>query len=202
MVNWAIRKITNSELKKIVDVHIESLPDDVLPCLGLNVLREYYKKIISDKTQVILGAVSENQLLGFIQISIKPINFYEMFFNMDGLIAIFRMALFQPGKFYLGVMQALKKQGINKDSAEISIIAILPKYQGKSIGRYLIHYAGQLCFSRNIKYLQTKTANELLLAYYIREHSAELLSSYELQGRRYSEVKWTTLTENKNKCSG
>lgn len=194
-MNWTIRKISVDECKKVVDIHLESLPEDVLPSLGRNVLKKYYEKVVSDKAQMIFGAFSDDQLLGFCLLSSKPVGLFRLFLNLDGLLALSRFALLRPKSFFLAIMQSLKKENIGQDAAEISFIAVLPKYQGKSIGRGLISYGVQWCFKRGIKYVQTKTANEFLLSYYVREYSAEILSSYDLFGRHYSEVRWAALTK-------
>jgi len=199
-MDWRLKKITDCDLSEVVNIHIESLPNDILPSLGINVLNKYYKKVISDETQFIFGAYSGNELLGFCLISNRPVGLFSAVFNVDGLIALLRLALLRPDKFYLGVMQAIKKENINRDAAEISFIAVSPRHQGKSIGRSMITCGTQWCFKKGIKYLQTKTANEWLLDYYIKEYAAEVLSDYYLCGRHYSEVRWAALPRVESEC--
>lgn len=199
-MNVIVKKISCSDLTTVVDIHAKSLPDDVLPSLGLNVLKKYYERITKNKDQIIFGAFLENQLLGFCLISKKPASFFQAVFNLDGLIGLCRLALLQPKKLFLGFKQALRKETIDQDTAEIAFIAVSPENQGRSIGRQLIRYGVQWCFDNGIKYLQTKTANELLLEYYVRDQSAQIFSSYDLCGRRYSEVKWEALPKCKKAC--
>ena len=199
-MDWYLKKITECDIYKVVNIHIESLSNDILPSLGVNVLNKYYKRVISDEAQLIFGAYSEDELLGFCLISTSPVGLFSAVFNFDGLIALSRLALLQPDKFYLGIMQAIKKENIDRDAAEISFIAVSPRHQGKSIGSSMITYGTQWCFNKGIKHLQTKTANEFLLGYYIKEYAAEVLSDYYLCGRHYSEVRWAALPKAESKC--
>lgn len=199
-MDWSINKIAVSDLTEVVNIHIQALPNDVLPSLGENVLNKYYKKALSDETQVIFGAYHQSKLLGFCLVSTRPISLVSVVFNIDGLVALLKLALIKPREFYLGIMQAVKKEDFSQEVAEISFIAVSPKYQGKSIGRDLIGFATQWGFNEGIKYFQTKTANELLLTYYIKEYAAEVLSSYNLCGKHYSEVRWVTLPKRATVC--
>ncbi len=199
-MDWSINIIGENELTKVVDIHLESLPEDVMPSLGRDALKKYYEKVVSDKMQMLFGAFLEDQLVGFCLISSKPVGYLRSIVNLNGLIALCRLVLLQPDRLYLGIMQFIRKEDLEHDAAEILFIAVSPKYQGNSIGRELISYGVQCCFNRGIKFIQTKTANELLLSYYIREYSADILSSYNLCGRRYTEVRWAALPKGENEC--
>jgi ribosomal protein S18 acetylase RimI-like enzyme len=190
----AIKKITFVELDEVVNIHAESLPDDVLPSLGGKVLRRYYEEILSDKTQMLFGVFMENQLLGFCLISTAKTGLAKAILNLHGVFAVLHLILSQPSKFCLAVRQALKRKELQGDSAEISFIAVKPEYQGMSVGRDLIGYGTEWCFDQGIKFLQTKTANDKLRNFYVKKYSAEIVNRYVLCGRDYSEVKWPTPT--------
>jgi GNAT superfamily N-acetyltransferase len=88
--------------------------------------------------------------------------------------------------------QALKTQGINADTAEISFIGVSPKHQGKKIGTRLLDYVNRWSNNMNISYLQTKTANQELRRFYIARYQAHEVQSYNISNKEYSVLKWPT----------
>lgn len=199
--DWVIKTISKLELDRIVTIHIEALPDDVLPNLGGKILNNYYREILLDGTQELFGVFSAKDVLGFCLISTAHVGLSNVMISAQGVGALIRLILTRPQILYSGVIQALKRREISEGVAEISFIAVSPKYQGRAIGSDMLDYANQWCRERRIAFLQTKTANQLLRDFYVRVYRAEEIGGYDLLGRHYSELKWATTPTGSIPCT-
>jgi ribosomal protein S18 acetylase RimI-like enzyme len=193
MISLNIQKISLSKLDEVVNIHSIALPDDVLTNLGKTLLSRYYKSAIEDHSQLIIGCSSDGNLLGYCLISKRDLGLMRLFFSFHGLSTLLALMLSRPHLFYSGLKQAIRITQLKANTAEISFIAVLPEYQGIGIGKAMIDYAVQVCRGKKIEFLQTKTANRRLRNYYIKKHFAEEVDRYDVCGKVYSVLKWSTL---------
>lgn len=187
-----IKEISSFQLTRVINIHAQALSDDVLPNLGKKILQSFYESTIHDESQRLFGAFLSDELLGFFLISKSSAGIGKIILSRKGAIEVIKLMIFKPKIFYIGLMQAFRKLNVVDDSAEISFIAVSPNYQGQGIGKKMLIYANQWCFERGILFLQTKTANQSLREFYIKNFFAEELVQYRLLGRNYSELKWST----------
>jgi len=144
--------VENSET--VANIHLEGLPDDFLPSLGLNFLKIFYEGILEQSN--IFGFVSQenNEVTGFV---IGTENMTK-FFNQAIMSRFFTLS-------YIVLKQILKKPQIigkvleslffpNKETgpdAELVVIAVDNKFRGKNIGRELINALESELINREIK---------------------------------------------------
>lgn len=187
-----IKEISSSQLSRVINIHAQALSEDVLPSLGNKILQSFYESTILDKSQRLFGAFLADELLGFFLISKSSAGIGKIIVSRNGAIEVIKLIIFKPKIFYIGLMQAFRKLKVIDDSAEISFIAVSPNYQGQGIGRKMLIYANQWCCERGILFIQTKTANQSLREFYMKNFFAEEVVRYRLLGRNYSELKWST----------
>ena len=187
-----IRKISLDDLNDVVKIHSMALPDDVLPNLGITLLDRYYKSVVDDKSQLIVGSWHDGHLLGYCLTSKKDITLTKLFSSVTGLLSLTTLMLSRPGLFYSGLKQAMKTSPLETDEAEIAFIAVSPKHQGNGVGKAMIAYAVQVCREEGIAFLKTKTSNKALRNYYLRNYLAQEIDSYAICGKNYSVLKWST----------
>lgn len=181
-----------SAIDQVLKIHIMALPDDVLPNLGPEALLNYYKRVFADESQILLGAIENDQIVGFCQISMQQVNLLTNVWSFRTLLGLVNLAIRHPQIFYSGVKQFIKSTAVDESTAEISFIAVKPEYQGNGLGRALLDYANQLCVNKKLFSMQTKTANQQLKKFYIREFQAKELYSFDVGRKKYSLLKWST----------
>lgn len=185
-----IKEISSSQITQVVSIHSRALPDDVLPNLGDKLLHKYYENVCIDNNQMLFGAFTSQDLLGFCLVSVSQTGLSRIIISKLGLFESLKLLLLKPKFFYLGLMQAVKKSKILDDTAEISYIAVDPNHQSRGIGYEMLLHANRWCFKRGLSFLQTKTSNSSLSTFYQNRFNAKQLRQYRLRGRFYSELKW------------
>ncbi|MDY7224183.1 GNAT family N-acetyltransferase [Halalkalibacterium halodurans] len=82
------------------------------------------------------------------------------------------------GTFCLETIELIGGQPVEAGSLYLSQIAILPKYQGKSLGSAIIHFASSLASKTNKPlYLDCWSGNERLEDFYVR-HGFESIGNF------------------------
>ena len=138
--------------------------------------------------QKVIGYICDNEVIGFALLSEKAIGATSTLASLGLRLNSIRF-LFEPGKIYLGFVQALKQYPLQQDSIEISYLAVLPNYQGMGIGANIIKNLSKFIPAEK-KYIQTKTNNQRLRDYYVNECNAEVLDEYVVLRKRYSVIRW------------
>jgi len=77
----------------------------------------------------------------------------------------------------------------NKD-IELSHIALAPDFRSLGIGSELVHYFEKEVRVRGFNSIISRTHNEALSDYYIREKAASVVSRFSRSGVEYTVVKW------------
>lgn len=123
---YQIYFLSSSFIEKIIRIHKSALPDDVLPNIGNGFLTDYYKMIVSDKSQLLFGCFIKEDLAGYCQVSMKPISILKIAIYPRTILSILRLVFQKPKILITGLIRLLRMQHHENRIAEISFIAVLP----------------------------------------------------------------------------
>lgn len=167
----AIKTLETTNVEELAKIHINSLPNDVLPNLGFSFLCSYYTEIERDREQILVGCYYDKEIIGFCHISCKEINYFKVS-KLIFYYSILRLILFKPKIFALAILQFWKRRELAPDTAEISFVGLLPEYQGLGIGEKIIRYCLDVSLRCGFKFLRTKTSNVWLKEFYEKRFKA------------------------------
>lgn len=187
----AIRQLDRNYAERISLLHRRALPQDVLPALGHGVLVRYYQYVLGSDSQMVLGAILDDELIGYCQLSFSSISLADVIKSAPWiLMKIFWLGMTRPVLFIRGLLAMLTHPKVMMNVPEISFIALQLEFQGRGIGKELIREAGHIAGSRGCVCLTTKTANEVVRSMYERSFSARVVSTSSFLGRRYWYLSW------------
>jgi len=184
-----IRIVDEANIENVVAIHCAALPNDILPNLGKKIIRKYYKNIMSDDSQLLIGAFINKELRGFVQFSRDSFGVAKFVDGFNTIATLIRAAIIRPNIFYAGCMQMFKAKRI-EGAAEISFIAVLPEQQGKGIGSKLLGFITEYGLSSNIETISTKTANKELRDFYIKKYGAKEIYHFSVGKNTYYQLIW------------
>lgn len=191
--DYTIGKLDYSYIEQIVSIHQSELGEDILPSLGRKFLLRYYQVVLLDRAQVILGAVSGNQLLGFSQVSFSPIGIVTILKEDPWLMFhLINLALFRSRKFVKGIIMAIDRAFFVEWFPEIAFIIVRGKYQKKGIGKELVRASNQLARENGISYMTTKTSNCIARFMYENLFNATVTRTKKILGIEYYYILWET----------
>lgn len=186
-----VKHLNQSHAEQVAYLHQQSLVGDVLPALGSQFLVGYYRHVIANRTQVVLGAASGDKLVGFCQISLAPISLYKVIKSIPrSILQLIRLGFSSPEQLLRGLLAAGMHPKQIPNTAEITFIAVLPEFQGRGIGREMLRSAGDLVLHKGCTKLTTKTSNVIARDMYEKTFSAKTVSTSKLLGKRYWHLAW------------
>lgn len=161
---------TKKHSSSITKIHIKELPDDFLPSLGFDFLRSLYE-----------GVIEKEGVKGFVDIEKKTIKGFII--GTDDMGKFFKDAMrgnFLKSSYYLLLRLIDKPELIKKiletflypkkdqgPKAELVVIAVSRKYQGKGIGKALVNtLEGAFMEKGIIKYKVTVYADKKATFFY------------------------------------
>jgi ribosomal protein S18 acetylase RimI-like enzyme len=179
--------------KEIASIHANSLSEDVLPSLGLEFLVQYYQYVLTDRTQLIIGALSQGVLVGFCQLSFSPIKVTNILHYIPSAIfSIAKLAVLNARQFLNGIIQALNSPKKVLKSPQITFIAVRPDFQGQGIGNRLVKEVNKIAAKQGKSQIITKTSNEIARSMYEKTFKAHVISTVDIMGKRYWYLSWYT----------
>jgi ribosomal protein S18 acetylase RimI-like enzyme len=182
-------------IEKICAIHLDALPEDVLPRLGKSFVENFYRIILTERDQLVIGYRVEKKIVGFILLSKQPITIFPKFISFRLFISLLKLSFLRPKTLVSAIVQWFKRTPMTSDVAEISYFAVLPEFQGRGIGMELIKSLNEFV-GPEIKFIQTKTSNINLRNYYISRIGAEIVHSFKALDRDFSVLEWRV----KNLC--
>lgn len=160
---FQIQLVAMKDLLEVATIHHGALPDDFLPSLGLDFLKNvYYPAAMSSAFAATLVAKSKDRIAGFITVAHDSPRFTRDVLKGKWLrIAryVLRSILVQP-IILLRSVEVLWSMLFSKPDpvkAEIVFIAVAPEFQRQGIGRQLVAAAVKYLMKHHEPICRTKT---------------------------------------------
>jgi ribosomal protein S18 acetylase RimI-like enzyme len=166
MTTIKIKKLIDSEIEKIVTIHLKSLPEDFLPSLGHDfLLRIFYPAVLTSENAKILVAHQNKSVIGFVVVSLnsdrllKEIISFKFFLFLTLLMQSAFSSLTQLKKIFGIVRSSFNSYG-EKGLGEIYIIAVNQEYRGSGVGKSLVQNSIDYLKVHKVKGIKIKTLKE------------------------------------------
>lgn len=175
--NIRIQKITQSDIKRVVEIHLDAFKGFFLTSLGSRFLTEFYSEVIDDPTGISLIGLDEQGIYGFAIGTIKPDQFYRRLiikrswkFFWAAIPTIVRNPRILPHllRGFLLPTEAARPAGWGT----LLSIAVVTEGQNRGIGHLLITSFLDEAVQRGLKkinLLTDKYHNDAVNKFYIRE---------------------------------
>ncbi|MEY8241383.1 MAG: GNAT family N-acetyltransferase [Cycloclasticus sp.] len=189
--DFKYRQMELSDVDEIVEIHLQSFEDGILTAFGKYFLSKMYELYLR-KGNYGCVVTSSNKVIGFCLGTSNAVNLTKIL-NLR-LVLNFIWSLLLKPRMLLRVLSGLN--GVpsievgNKD-IELSHIALAPNSRSLGIGSELVHYFEVEVRARGFCGIITRTHNEALSDYYIREKAASVVSRFNRSGVEYIVVKWS-----------
>ncbi len=183
-----IRKVVEKDIPRLINIHLNSLPEDVMSVIGKRILDKYYSSILKDKSNYIFGIYYEKHLVSFCCIARSTINIIEIF-DVFIISSFFKLFFSKPKIIFSAIIQFLNHHKL-ENSLEISFIATDVNFQSKGFGRMLINHINEYFGKMKIDYLITKTSNDRLKRFYIENYNAKTYRTFKIFDKKYYYLRW------------
>lgn len=192
LVGTQIVRLDDRFIEALAALHAAALAGDVLPALGPAFLRQYYAAVLRTDSQVVIGAVRADALLGFCQLALAPLSIGSVLASAPlSALSILRLGLLHPKMLLRGLVMATRPEAV-RAMPEIAFIAVGARFQRGGIGRALAATATAMAAERGNAEICTKTANEAARALYERRFGARVVATHSVAGRIYWHLAWRT----------
>lgn len=172
----------------IFNVHVKSLPSDVLPKFGSGYHMRYILQLLERQGNVFV-AVLRGGTIGFLT-SGAVSSAKRIIPRPTEILFFVKSSIRQPVLLPRLVRQILKRALSVPDSSEIEFFAVESEFRGRGVGRALIQQAQKTAFQSGFKVMVTKTNNLDLVRYYQLNHNAEVRDILKSNGTTYYFVQW------------
>lgn len=189
-----IAKPKKSDISVIADLHMLSLPNELLSKLGRKFLMEIYSEALNDKEALFFISKTEKNLNGFIFLSKDSGAFYKKliarrFFKV-GLIIIeqLRNDFSLLGKLVSTARYLLFSKA--EPAPEILVFSVHPDMQRNGIGSTLLKTLEDRLADAGIRVYNVKTTslNRKSNNFY-QKNGFEIIKSFNIQNREWSEYR-------------
>jgi ribosomal protein S18 acetylase RimI-like enzyme len=178
-------------VKSVIDVHLQSFRGFFLTLLGRGFLTELYRDIITDPSGIAFVWFADERVVGFVAGTDHSAEFYNRLLRKRwwrfGLAAFPAIIKKPPMVHRLLRALNLPKQMIAKDGrGTLMSFAVLPGYQNRDIGHYLLKAFLEEAMKRGlhqVDLITDKVNNDSANAFYLREGFYQL-RSFETPERR------------------
>ena len=89
-----IKKMNNTHLEEVVEVHLESFPSFFMTFLGKRFLYIYYHGVVQYSNCIALVFYDDEKVQGFVVGVMNPANFYSTLIKKDLLLLVLFLILF------------------------------------------------------------------------------------------------------------
>jgi hypothetical protein len=182
------RYIDEDELNKISTIYFEELPSDILPNLGINAIKEYFELMLKNNSDIII--IKKNQdIVGFIVLRFKKVRLRKLL-NLKSTFKFFFNNIFNPSLFLRLFFQIFIKVKIPDFCSEIHAFAVKKEFTSRGAGKILINESEKVSKEKKFRGIFTKTHNERLYQYYLKDKKVNLIKKYNILKRNYYNIYW------------
>lgn len=182
-----IRRADFSDIPSVVETHKVSFPGFFLTKLGSRFLGEMYSGYLTHPSGILLVALEGKDVVGFVSGTTLPDLFFSqlrrkraLYFLVYSFPALLRNPLIVFKKLFSAIFYRGDKPTELSNGALLSSIGVLPKVQGKSVGKNLLKCFEEEVFSRGIDfvYLTTDKLNNEQVNQFYRKNDYSVESSF------------------------
>ncbi|NCD09504.1 MAG: GNAT family N-acetyltransferase [Negativicutes bacterium] len=187
-----ISSVCREEINSLIDIHCKSLPDDVLPNIGIKTISRYYEKAFTMQEKgdsIIAGAYQNNHLVGFCCLLFSDISFLSII-KFDTILNCSILMFKNPKILFDAIYQFINLSYIQTSSSEIAFFAVNEEYRGHGLGLSLIKYCIKKSKELDLTYIQTKTSNTRLAFFYITLFKATVINKIRFFDKSYYIIKF------------
>ena len=184
-----LNSVTESNLKKIYNIHLKSLPNDIIHHFGYELEKRYILELMKKKKCKIIVALSNKQIVGFIILKFEKFSLNKII-DLKSVLIFFLNSIINPMLTLRLVYQLINKIKIPTQCCEIDYFAVSKGFNSIGIGKKLVKIAEKIAKKKKIKKIFTKTYNKKLAFYYINKKKAVLLNKYRILNYLYFCVYW------------
>lgn len=181
-----IKPLGLNHIPEIAKIHSQELKSDFLPSLGEEFLRLLYEGVISKKTAFGYIAHEKGRIVGFIIGTNNMDKFFRSAISANFIKIIYLLILkILANPFLLkNIVETLFYTGKEVGpKAELVVIAVLKKWQGKGIGKRLVKSLENYFEKKNVKkYKLTVYADKTAINFYKKLKYLKL-SEFNLYGK-------------------
>ena len=187
-----ITALNSIHINKVSELHKKSLPNDILPLLGTDILNSYYKEILSsdkDKFRIYGIFYKKDYLIGCIQLSFDSFSILRII-KLKTIFQIIVKSIISPRIVFNGFIQFLHYSNLNFNEAEISFFFVSEEHQRKRLGTKLIKHISEISKQYCKKKIVTKTSNLQLSNFYQKELGANVRKRFRTLNSTYQELEF------------
>ncbi len=189
--DFEYRQMELNDVDAIIEIHLQSFEDGILTAFGKHFLSKMYELYLR-KGNYGCVVTSSSKVIGFCLGTSNAVNLTKIL-DLRLILNIIRSLLLKPQillRLLSGLNGAPTIEAGNKD-IELSHIALAPDFRSSGIGSELVHYFEEEVRARGFYSIISRTHNEALSDYYIREKAASVVSRFNRSGVEYIVVKWS-----------
>jgi ribosomal protein S18 acetylase RimI-like enzyme len=171
--------------KRVAEIHAETLTVGLLATLGEPFLERLYRSSVRDKSCVLIVAVEDSRIIGFVMGSIAPSSLY-LRSALRSFPQILMAILKRPSLLnrVLSVLRyAMRSTGY--PSAELLSIAVCPEHRRTGVSGILLREFKSKMMIRNVdKFRVTAADTQMAALKFYRRNGGVPISEFDLGGLR------------------
>jgi len=192
-----IRKATNNDIKALADIHLATLPNDLLPRIGARFLsKQFYPAILRSNHAFTIVDIEDDEVRSFIIFAYDSVAVTEQVMGNKVVLSWYlSLALLRDfsllGEIF-GYLKGFKTElhvqidGKLEEIPELYLLATAPEHHSKGIGGRLIN-RGLDMLSKKEEGLQciVKTSSDRARKFYTKHHFKEIGLEYRQRRKLY-----------------
>ena len=184
-----LSSVSEDKIKQLYDIHLKSLPNDIIHYFGYNLEKKYILRLIKENKCRIIVALSNKFVVGFIILRFGVFNIKKII-DLSSVLKFLINSILNPMLILRLTYQLLKPTTIPEQSCEIDYFAVSSRFKSKGIGKKLLKIAEKTAKEKKFKKIFTKTYNKKLAYFYINKKKAVLLNKYKILHYLYFCIYW------------
>jgi len=184
------REMEIKDVDAIVDIHLKSFQGGILAAFGVRFLKRMYCLYLRSGNYGCV-ATSEGRVIGYCLGTSNAVNLRSIL-DLSAIYKFIFSIILDP-RVLLGLLSGLKgspRIQVNDTDIELSHIALDPDFRSLGIGTELVNYFEKAVGARGFNSIISRTHNQALSNYYIREKAASVVSKFKRSGVEYTVLKW------------